>query len=98
MKTKYPNHTTPIFCLYVQSEDVFPEQDDFIYQCKLYYDLKIMSVKSDIKDALRRTLDEYPNYKACLMGTRRTDPYCGNLSTFQVLVINRLIIQTAIVF
>lgn len=82
---KYPHYKEPVLCLYVQSESPFLEQDEFISQCQIYYNLKIMTIRSGIKEALQQTLEEYPNYKACFMGTRRTDPYSSDLNVFQVL-------------
>lgn len=43
-----------------------------------------MTVHDDIKKGLETVLKKYPNLKACLMGTRRTDPYSNSLKTFQV--------------
>jgi FAD synthetase len=86
IKKKYAQYTQPIFCLYVQSESPFPEQDEFIQHSKTYYNLEIMTIKSGIKDALQETLKKNPNYKACFMGTRRTDPYSSYLQVFQVRV------------
>ncbi|XP_044270845.1 FAD synthase-like isoform X2 [Tribolium madens] len=88
VRRKYPQHSHPIPCLYVQSESPFPEQDEFIDLCKCYYNLKIMTLKSGIKDALAHTLQQFPNYKACFMGTRRTDPFSGDLSVFQMTDAN----------
>ncbi|RZC39368.1 FAD synthase [Asbolus verrucosus] len=84
IKKKYSNFTKPIFCLYVQSDSPFPEQDEFISQCQLYYNLEVVTIKSGIKDALQQTLLKYPHYKACFMGTRRTDPYSSSLQVFQM--------------
>nr|XP_972300.2 PREDICTED: FAD synthase [Tribolium castaneum] len=84
VKKKFPQHSQPIPCLYVQSESPFPEQDEFIDLCKCYYNLKIMVINAGIKDALGQILEKYPNFKACFMGTRRTDPYSGDLTVFQM--------------
>jgi FAD synthetase len=88
IKKKYAQYTQPIFCLYVQSESPFPEQDEFIQHSKTYYNLEIMTIKSGIKDALQETLKKNPNYKACFMGTRRTDPYSSYLQVFQMTDAN----------
>ncbi|KAH1010842.1 FAD synthase [Dendroctonus ponderosae] len=83
---KYPNvkDQKKLFCLYVRSENTFHEQDEFIEQCLIYYNLEIMSVTANIKDALRITISKKPHLKACFMGTRRTDPFCSHLNAFQM--------------
>nr|XP_023018916.1 FAD synthase-like [Leptinotarsa decemlineata] len=84
LRMKYPNYKKPILCHYVKSEDTFSEQDRFISQCQTYYNLDIISVTLEMKEALGQLLKCRPNLKACLMGTRKTDPYSGELSVFQM--------------
>lgn len=80
----YPKSAKKLFCLYVKSDNAFKEQDEFIEQCMVFFNLQVMSVTGNIKDALRITINKKPNLKACFMGTRRTDPYCAHLNSFQV--------------
>lgn len=84
LRLKHPKFNKKIYCLYVRSENAFPEQDSFIEDCKIYYNLEVITYCGSIKEALKQVLQEKPNFKACLMGTRRTDPYCANLKIFQV--------------
>ncbi|KAJ8965687.1 hypothetical protein NQ314_003969 [Rhamnusium bicolor] len=84
MNIKYPHYKRPIFCLYVKSENAFPEQDTFISQCEVYFNLEVMTVSLGIKEALNEVLLRKPNLKACLMGTRRTDPFSNDLKIFQM--------------
>lgn len=70
--------------MYVQNQDVFPEQDKFVEQCKIYYNLEVFTLSLGIKEALEKVLQTKPNLKACFMGTRHTDPYSSNLNIFQV--------------
>ncbi|XP_056641728.1 FAD synthase-like [Diorhabda sublineata] len=84
LKLKYQQYNEPIICLYVKSQETFPEQDLFISQCQTYYNLDVMVVSMGIKEALNHILNVKPNLKACLMGTRRTDPYSQNLMEFQM--------------
>lgn len=86
-KIRYPEHQKPLFCLYVRDNDTFPEQDKFVAQCQIYYNLDILSLCLGMKEALAELLHRKPNLKACFLGTRRTDPYSGNLATFQVILI-----------
>lgn len=72
--------------MYVRSEFAFPEQDSFIQECQSYYDIEVIFAETDIKEALQIILEKKPNLKACLMGTRRTDPYSATLNTFQVIM------------
>ncbi|KAJ8919830.1 hypothetical protein NQ315_006359 [Exocentrus adspersus] len=84
LKIKYPSYKNPIVCLYVQSENAFPEQDQFISQCQTYFNLEVITVVQSIKQALGKILAMKPNLKACFMGTRRTDPYSSDLKVFQM--------------
>lgn len=83
-RIKYPDYTEPLFCLYVRDNDTFPEQDKFVAQCQVFYNLDILSICMGMKEALAELLHRKPNMKACFLGTRRTDPYSENLKTFQV--------------
>lgn len=80
-----------MICLYVKSENAFPEQDKFISQCQTYFNLEVITVTQSIKEALNKTLLMKPSLKACFMGTRRTDPYSINLKVFQVILLTELI-------
>lgn len=84
LEKKYPSYTNQPICLYVQSECPFPEQDNFIKSCQQLFNLEIICIKSNIKEALHIILSKKPNLKACLMGTRRTDPFSIDLGYFQM--------------
>lgn len=84
-KIRYPKYQEPLSCLYVRDHDTFPEQDKFVAQCQVYYNLDIVSLSQGMKDALAEYLNRKPNLKACFLGTRRTDPYSASLKTFQVI-------------
>lgn len=84
MKNTYPNYNRSIFCLYVRSQNSFEEQDKFIKQCRMFYNLDILDVAMDMKEALNVVLVKMPHLKACLMGTRRTDPYSQSLHLYEV--------------
>lgn len=85
LQRKYPNTRHVPLCMYVRSEFAFPEQDDFILECQCYYNLQVVATHNNIKEGLETVLEKNPHLKACLMGTRRTDPYSNNLQTFQVI-------------
>lgn len=83
---RFKNHKEPLLCLYIENHDPFPEIDVFIKNIVSYYDLNILTMKSSIKESLEVLSKNKPHIKACLMGTRRTDPYSQNLNTFQVYI------------
>lgn len=39
----YPKSTKKLFCLYVKSDNAFKEQDEFIEQCMVYFNLQVIS-------------------------------------------------------
>ncbi|CAH1104340.1 unnamed protein product [Psylliodes chrysocephalus] len=84
LKVKYPDYKKPIICLYVKSKETFEEQDTFISQCSIFFNLNIIEITSDIKNALNNVITTQPNLKAVFMGTRRTDPYSQHLDMFQM--------------
>lgn len=59
------------------------EVEEFVLSCETYYKIKINRIKGRIKDALSIICTANPGLKACIMGSRRTDPYCEKLDSFQ---------------
>lgn len=88
LQKQYPGAKNPL-CMYIRSEFAFLEQDAFIKECQNYYNLEVIAIHSHIKDGLKSILEKRPNLKACLMGTRRTDPFSDSLSAFQVVFYSR---------
>ncbi|KAG5893180.1 hypothetical protein JTB14_000440 [Gonioctena quinquepunctata] len=84
LKIKYPDYKKPLFCLYVRSKEAFSDQDKFISQCQIFYNLDLTSITLGMKEALEQVLNRKPNLRACFMGTRKTDPYSAELSVFQM--------------
>lgn len=78
------NNEKPLHCLYVQPEKPFDEIEEFVKSCEKEYHIKIDTIKGNIKNVLEKVCDENPALKACIMGSRRTDPYCANLKSFHV--------------
>lgn len=70
--------------VYIQSKNPFNEVDEFVKQCETQYKIRIETIQGSIKKALEDFCLRNTNLKACLMGCRRTDPYCGDLKVFQV--------------
>lgn len=71
--------------VYIQPENPFSELEDFIFSTKEYYNINLIVLKGNIKLALETILKENNNMKACLMGTRRSDPYSEHLDFFTVI-------------
>lgn len=70
-------------CVYMQPKEPFEEVEEFIEHCRRYYNIKIRSIKGDIKMTLSQICEEDHNIKACIMGSRQTDPYCESLKSMQ---------------
>lgn len=70
--------------LYIESKDPFPEIQSFIKKVVTYFNLKTLAFRGTIKEALLFLREDKPHIEACLMGTRKTDPYSDKLKTFTV--------------
>lgn len=72
-------------CWYIEpeSDPSLDEVEEFVLSCEIYYKIKINRIKGRIKDALNIICTANPGLKACIMGSRRTDPYCEKLDSFQ---------------
>lgn len=83
---KYPDRS--LLCLYIQSNDPFDEIEVFVKSCADRYNITVEVVNGDTKTALAEICRQRSHLKACVMGCRRTDPYCGNLNALQVKSVN----------
>uniref|UniRef100_A0A1L8E2F6 FAD synthase n=1 Tax=Nyssomyia neivai TaxID=330878 RepID=A0A1L8E2F6_9DIPT len=72
-------------CWYFQPHDPFAEVEEFVIYCEQFYGIEIKTVRGTIREALGKICNNPSGDKveACLMGSRRTDPYCSNLDYFQ---------------
>lgn len=72
--------------IYFRSEEPFQEIEDFVVSCEDFYQIKISRLTTDrtMKEMLTRICKEDTDIEACIMGSRRTDPYCENLKSFDV--------------
>lgn len=72
--------------IYFRSSDPFPEIEEFVESCRTFYGIRIEIVQSDtsMKEVLTAICENDKDISACIMGSRRTDPYCDNLNSFQV--------------
>ncbi|XP_023161977.2 FAD synthase [Drosophila hydei] len=69
--------------LYIESDDSFEEIDDFVKHCVNRYKVKLIKYKDSLKVALTQMTQDLPLIKAVFVGSRNTDPYCGNLKAMQ---------------
>ncbi|XP_025831466.1 FAD synthase-like isoform X2 [Agrilus planipennis] len=84
LKRNYSDRNLRPLCLYVQSADPFEELEEFVEHCRQFYNLNLLKFSTKVKDALEFVLKSKPNIKACLMGTRRDDPFAFHLKAFQM--------------
>ncbi|XP_077286302.1 flavin adenine dinucleotide synthetase 2 [Arctopsyche grandis] len=70
--------------VYIQPDNPFAELEDFIFNIKDQYGINLTVVPGNIKLALENTLKVNEDIKACLMGTRRSDPHSEHLNFFHM--------------
>ena len=80
----------PITCMYARTNEPFVEVENFIDTCRNLYNLNIITYSGGVKESLRQMLSNNRGLKACLAGTKRTDPFSENLRYFQVSFWNFL--------
>ncbi|XP_023216373.1 FAD synthase-like isoform X2 [Centruroides sculpturatus] len=68
---------------YFRSSDPFPEIEEFIRLSVERYQLNLLTYKTPIKNSLWKLLEENPEIKVILMGTRYSDPHSDNIKPFQ---------------
>lgn len=78
--------TNELKVFYLRSSDPFREIEDFVEKCESFYGIEISIVDSDrgMKQVLTEICEKDRDIKASFMGSRRTDPYCEHLGSFQV--------------
>lgn len=69
--------------MYIRTGDTFKAIERFVDEIKEHYGLNMMVAEGNLKGTLEQLLKNDMRIKACLMGTRRTDPYCENLQFMQ---------------
>ncbi|CAO1393028.1 unnamed protein product [Diamesa hyperborea] len=78
------NERIELKVIYVQPKSPFDEIEVFVESCQEYYGIDIQVVNGgSIKDVLTKVCNNDKDIKACVMGSRRSDPYCGDLSIFK---------------
>ncbi|KAL0840653.1 hypothetical protein ABMA28_015849 [Loxostege sticticalis] len=69
--------------VYFRTKDPFSEIEEFVKEMERCYGVELMVMEGDMKTNLQRIMDSDGRLKACLMGTRRTDPYSKDLRFMQ---------------
>ncbi|XP_063621035.1 FAD synthase-like [Cydia splendana] len=69
--------------LYIRTKSPFKELEEFVKQVELHYGITLEVTEGELKSTLQRIMDRDNRLKACLMGTRRTDPYSHDLQFMQ---------------
>lgn len=78
-----------VLCLYLQPANPFDEVEVFVAQCATEYSVNLLKTPSGSKtkqESLFEVCDRNPELKACLMGCRRSDPWCDKLHHFEVII------------
>lgn len=70
--------------IYIQPENSFEEVDNFVLACEIEHNIDIITKRGRLKTVIEEMCDKDQKLKACIMGSRRTDPHCAKLETFQV--------------
>lgn len=82
-KFKNDEKSSDLRIIYIQSANPFEDVDNFVEECKTHYNVKIQKESGNLKKILESVCQQNLELKAVIMGSRRTDPYCGDLEELQ---------------
>jgi len=83
-KRLHPDSNERLQAMYIRGADPFPEMERFIEDTQKRYDMDLWTVAGPIRTGLTTVMEQHPDVKAVLMGTRRSDPHAANLQAFQM--------------
>ena len=66
----------------VTDEESILQVEEFVRSAAVYYGFELIYREGPIRDALAAVLEQRPNLKACLLGTRKGDPGAHSLERF----------------
>ncbi|CAG9785262.1 unnamed protein product [Diatraea saccharalis] len=69
--------------VYIRTKHPFREIEEFVEEIQSHYGITLTMVEGELKTTLQNVLEQDGTLKACLMGTRRTDPYSSDLEFMQ---------------
>lgn len=75
--------TADVLYIYVQPTNPFNEIEEFVTACERHYNITMQIYRGKLKATLEKVCKDNPQLKACILGCRRTDPYCEDLHPFQ---------------
>eukprot|EP01137_Pigoraptor_chileana_P013612 Opistho-2@67319 len=78
-----------LHAVYVRSPGPFEEVEAFVEECRQSYNLRLDVIEGNIRDGLAWLRESSPQIRAILVGTRRTDPFSGNLRPFSPTDIDK---------
>ncbi|KOB78386.1 Molybdopterin-binding protein, partial [Operophtera brumata] len=76
--------------VYIRTTGPFREIEEFVKDIEEHYGVTLVVTEGELRGTLKRLLEEDERLKACLMGTRRTDPYSADLEFMQVCLLCRV--------
>ena len=82
LQLRHPRHAAKPVAIYIKNAAPFEEADVFIKQTVKAYNLDLLVIENGMKQGLEQLRISHPEIKACLMGTRRHDPYSSKLRSF----------------
>lgn len=69
--------------VYINNEETFNEQDEFLKETTELFALDLFPIKSGMREGFEYYLKEKPQVEAIVVGVRRIDPYGAYLNEFQ---------------
>lgn len=69
--------------IYINYETQFPELLNFIKFSEKNFNLNLFQITMSLKEGFQNYLSNFPQVKAIIVGTRRSDPFSSNLNHFQ---------------
>lgn len=76
--------------VYIRTNGPFQEIEQFVREVETHYGVQLSVTEGEMRETLQSVLEQDRRLKACLMGTRRTDPYSSDLEFMQVTVLELL--------
>ena len=85
LRAALSKHVSPdqqLGALYIRYNSPFPQAEEFVSETTKRYNLNLITMNGNIKDALETLKETQPSIKAILLGTRTYDPFSDALRTF----------------
>jgi FAD synthetase len=76
------NKKPTLRAIFIHNKPQFDNVLQFIDECVKYYNIDLIQIDGQIKDALNQLKISHPDIQCIIMGTRFTDPYSSSLNDF----------------